>query len=141
MGDLTRLNLRIKSHQFYTKQLVYGCIFLVHHRKFGIPITATETFCKAHSKTIKYIALAILAAGNVVLSSQFCYYICYKIKKSVTLVIHYSSEPQTLQGFCVCNCRLFGILHCCLLFEFQEGNCFGCPNIFGGVHHCVETAE
>uniref|UniRef100_A0A8C1TQF0 Sodium/nucleoside cotransporter n=1 Tax=Cyprinus carpio TaxID=7962 RepID=A0A8C1TQF0_CYPCA len=42
---------------------IFSCLFTVDHSKACIPITATETFCKTHSKIIKYIALGILAAA------------------------------------------------------------------------------
>ncbi|XP_056622432.1 sodium/nucleoside cotransporter 1 [Triplophysa dalaica] len=53
-------------------------------RKVCIPITATETFCKAHSKTIKYIALAILAAGYLAYFIAACY---LNFKRAIALVV------------------------------------------------------
>ncbi|XP_065139182.1 sodium/nucleoside cotransporter 1 [Paramisgurnus dabryanus] len=53
-------------------------------RKACIPITATETFFKAHSKIIKYIALAIFAAGYVAYFIAAC---ILNFKRAIALVV------------------------------------------------------
>ncbi|KAI7802719.1 putative sodium/nucleoside cotransporter 1, partial [Triplophysa rosa] len=58
--------------------------FKSYLRKVGIPITATETFFKAHSKTIKYIALAILAAGYLAYFIAACY---LNFQRAIALVV------------------------------------------------------
>ncbi|XP_026112984.1 sodium/nucleoside cotransporter 2-like [Carassius auratus] len=52
--------------------------------KACIPITATETFCKTHSKIIKYIASGILAAGYLAYFIAACY---LNFRRAVALVV------------------------------------------------------
>lgn len=108
---------------------IFTYLFIVHRSKACLPITATEIFCKTHSKIIKYIVLTILAAGNILI------YDC--------LTLSITSQVDSVYNicFCVLNCRLFGVLHCCMLFELPEGTCFGYPHLSGGVYHCVWTGE
>uniref|UniRef100_A0A671SMU4 Sodium/nucleoside cotransporter 2-like n=1 Tax=Sinocyclocheilus anshuiensis TaxID=1608454 RepID=A0A671SMU4_9TELE len=52
--------------------------------KACIPITATETFCKTHSKIIKYIALGILAAGYL---AYFIAAVYLDFQRAIALVV------------------------------------------------------
>ncbi|XP_059362354.1 sodium/nucleoside cotransporter 2-like isoform X1 [Carassius carassius] len=52
--------------------------------KACIPITATETFSKKHSKIIKYIALGILAAGYLAYFIAACY---LNFRRAIALVV------------------------------------------------------
>ncbi|XP_048024859.1 sodium/nucleoside cotransporter 1 isoform X2 [Megalobrama amblycephala] len=52
--------------------------------KACIPITATEIFCKTHSKIIKYIALGIFAAGYLAYFIAACY---LDFQRAIALVV------------------------------------------------------
>uniref|UniRef100_A0A672QL58 Sodium/nucleoside cotransporter n=1 Tax=Sinocyclocheilus grahami TaxID=75366 RepID=A0A672QL58_SINGR len=54
------------------------------HYKACIPITATEIFCKTHSKIIKYIALGILAAGYL---AYFIAAVYLDFQRAIALVV------------------------------------------------------
>uniref|UniRef100_A0A9J8ACC9 Sodium/nucleoside cotransporter n=1 Tax=Cyprinus carpio carpio TaxID=630221 RepID=A0A9J8ACC9_CYPCA len=63
---------------------IFSCLFTVDHSKACIPITATETFCKTHSKIIKYIALGILAAGYL---AYFIAAVYLDFQRAIALVV------------------------------------------------------
>ncbi|XP_067246600.1 sodium/nucleoside cotransporter 1 isoform X2 [Chanodichthys erythropterus] len=52
--------------------------------KACIPITATEIFCKTHSKIIKYIALGLFAAGYLAYFIAACY---LDFQRAIALVV------------------------------------------------------
>uniref|UniRef100_A0A672LDT6 Sodium/nucleoside cotransporter 1-like n=1 Tax=Sinocyclocheilus grahami TaxID=75366 RepID=A0A672LDT6_SINGR len=75
---------RVGNHCSIKCLQIFSYVFIVHHSKACIPITATETFCKTHSKIIKYIALGILAAGYLAYFIAACY---LNFQRAVALVV------------------------------------------------------
>uniref|UniRef100_A0A673GGJ5 Sodium/nucleoside cotransporter 2-like n=1 Tax=Sinocyclocheilus rhinocerous TaxID=307959 RepID=A0A673GGJ5_9TELE len=74
----------VDNPAFFKVDFTCARSFIVDHSKACIPITATETFCKTHSKIIKYIALGILAAGYL---AYFIAAVYLDFQRAIALVV------------------------------------------------------
>uniref|UniRef100_A0A672QL07 Sodium/nucleoside cotransporter 2-like n=1 Tax=Sinocyclocheilus grahami TaxID=75366 RepID=A0A672QL07_SINGR len=74
----------VDNPAFFKVDFTCARLFIVDHSKACIPITATEIFCKTHSKIIKYIALGILAAGYL---AYFIAAVYLDFQRAIALVV------------------------------------------------------
>lgn len=98
--------------------------FLLYFSQAAKPINATGDYIKSHSKTLKYIVLGLLGAGNTS-------HIHKLVSVSPPAYLVYDPDTFVEDTLTLVSCRLCGVLYCSLCAGFPEGHCTCGPHVCG----------